>query len=83
MLEKVEALIRKKDFYPKAALKKEIESYLKNQKIESQVEIKIFGNHLKLCCKNPVVFHFLKLKEKEIEKILEKFPSFKFSIIFH
>lgn len=83
MLEKVEALIKKKNFYPKTVLKKEIESYLKNQKIESQVEIKIFGNHLKLCCKTPVAFHFLKLKEKEIEKILEKFPSFKFSIIFH
>jgi len=83
MFEKISSLVSKKNFYQQVILKKEIESFLKSEKIENQVEIKLLNYQIKIFCKNPTTFHFLKLKEKNLKKILENFPSFKISIFFH
>ena len=83
MFEKISSLVSKKNFYQQLILKKEIESFLKSEKIENQVEIKLLNYQIKIFCKNPTTFHFLKLKEKNLKKILENFPSFKISIFFH
>ena len=83
MFKKISSLVSKKNFYQQVILKKEIESFLKSEKIENQVEIKLLNYQIKIFCKNPTTFHFLKLKEKNLKKILENFPSFKISIFFH
>ncbi len=80
MFKRISLFLNKKNFYQQIVLKKEIENFIKEQKIENQTEIKPIRNKIKIFCKDPATFHFLKLKEKNFKKILKNFPSFEISI---
>ncbi|MCD6085621.1 hypothetical protein J7J41_01335 [bacterium] len=83
MFKKISLFFTKKNFYQQVILKKEIENFLKKQKIEDQTEIKPIKNKIKIFCKDPATFHFLKLKERNFKKILKNFPSFEVLISLH
>jgi len=86
MFEKFSLIFKKRKTFSQLnqrnLLKKEIERFLEKEKIKDQVEIKVKGNLIKIFCKNPAVFHFLKLKEKDFQRILKNFKSFKILILY-
>lgn len=86
MFQEFKTISLKKELFKNLNQKKIILSFLKNflkkYKIETEVEIKFFPKKIFLYSKNPTIFHFLKLKEREIKYLFKNQKDFEIEIKF-